>query len=334
MPKPSIREVHVDRPLTNLSIHMQQEMFNASNRRGLGIARMISPIARVEKESDKFFVFDSGDFLRDEARPRAPGGIVELGGFGLSTDSYNCEQFAIGTPLPWEVRKNSDILSLEAAKLQWLNEKILIKEDVKFSSQIFTTGVWGGGDVSPSTGWSGGGGSPFEDIVGWKRTIRNKIGRDPNRCIMGGNVFDALLNHDDVLARITGGATAASPAAVNLAQLERLFGMEIVVHDAVQNTAAEGQTKSISSIGTADDMLMVYTPDAPSLMTPSAYYMFSYDAFGAMGDGGQVGPNTAAVAISTHESEERMSTIYRAFTNFDFKVTSTEAGLYVDDALS
>jgi hypothetical protein len=60
MPRPTSGDSHVNSLLTNLAVKplLKPRMFAAAD---------IFPICPVEKQSDAYVVYDTGDFLRDEA---------------------------------------------------------------------------------------------------------------------------------------------------------------------------------------------------------------------------------------------------------------------------
>jgi hypothetical protein len=56
---PTPRDVHVNTPLTQISITylQQQDQF---------VAAQICPVIPVEKQSDRYYVYNRGDFFRDQ----------------------------------------------------------------------------------------------------------------------------------------------------------------------------------------------------------------------------------------------------------------------------
>src|SRR3972149_5785823 len=81
MSKPTAQQVHIDQPLTNISIAYLPGDF---------IAGMVFPNVPVQKQSDKYFIYTKADWLRREAGPRAPGTRARRGDYGLSTAPDAC----------------------------------------------------------------------------------------------------------------------------------------------------------------------------------------------------------------------------------------------------
>ena len=66
MPQPTLGDVHVNRPLTNLSIGFVQDQSDF-------VAGQVFPSIPVNNRSDVYFVYNRGDFLRNNMQKRAPG---------------------------------------------------------------------------------------------------------------------------------------------------------------------------------------------------------------------------------------------------------------------
>ena len=79
--QPSRSDVHVNRPLTNISIAFLQ---NAENF----IANRVFPNIPVSKKSDVFFTYDRGEFNRDEMEERAPATESAGGTYKIGNDTY------------------------------------------------------------------------------------------------------------------------------------------------------------------------------------------------------------------------------------------------------
>ena len=66
MPQPTPNAVHVDAPLTQISVAFLQDANNF-------IAGQVFPTISVAKQSDRYYTYDRGFFNRDEMEVRAPG---------------------------------------------------------------------------------------------------------------------------------------------------------------------------------------------------------------------------------------------------------------------
>lgn len=279
--KPSRAQVHIDSGLTNISIAYIQNQDNF-------VADKVFPIVDVMHASDEYFVFNMGDFNRDEAKDRAPATESAGGDFGLTTDTYSIKVKAFHKDVAWQTSKNADF-DLERAATEYVTQKMLIAKEKQFVSSYMTTGVWGyqrtgGTSGSLASGevvrWSDYANSdPIGDVENAAEAIQAKTGFRPNKMVMGRRVYNKLKNHPDLIDRINGGATTDKPAMVVRALMAQIFEVdEILVLDAIENTAKEGQTATTDFIG-GKNVLLAYAAPSPSLMAPSAGYMFSWNGY-------------------------------------------------------
>ncbi len=285
--QPSRSDVHVDRPLTQISLAFMQKADNF-------IADRVFPVVPVAKQSDKYFTYDRGMFNRDEMKLRAPGTESAGASYTLSTDSYSADVWALHKDIADQVRANADTpLQLDREATEFLTTKALIRKEKLWNTTFFTTSVWTtdvtGVSGAPGAGqvrqWNEAASTPIENVRAAARTIHGSTGFRPNKLVIGRAVYDALLDHPDIVGRIDRGQTSGT-AVVMRQNLAALFEMdEILVMDAINNTANEGATNAHSFIG-GKHALLVYAAPSPGLMVPSAGYTFSWTGLlgaGALG---------------------------------------------------
>ena len=282
--QPGSGDVHVDRPLTQLSIAYLQKADSF-------VADRVFPVVNVKSQSDSYFLFDRGDFFRDEMELNAPGAVAAEANYKLSTADYRCEVWKLAKALADQVRANYDSpLQADREMTEFLTLKGLIRKEKLFVSQYFTSGLWTG-DLTGVTGapganqfqfWNEAASTPIEDIRLGKRTVHGRTGYMPNKLVIGREVYDALLDHPDIVGRLDRGQTSG-PAIVMKQNLAALFELEeILVMDGIENTAAEGNTDVMARIG-GKAALLVYAAPAPGLMVPSGGYTFAWQ--GLLGSG-------------------------------------------------
>jgi hypothetical protein len=153
-----------------------------------------------------------------------------------------------------------------------------------------------------------------------KREVLRNTGFMPNTLTVGRDVFDVLVDHPDIVGRLDRGQTPVGPAKANKLQLAALFEVnEVLVMDAIQNTAKEGQTPVHSFIG-GKNALLSYRPDTPGLMTPSAGYTFSWT--------GRIGAGNDGMRIKRFRLERIESDRIEIDTSYDQKLISGDLGAY------
>ena len=142
MPNPSAGDVHVNTPLTNISIAFMQNP-------AYFVADQVFPNIPVQKQSDRYFVYSRADFNRDTMRKRAPGTESAGGGWRIdSSPSYFADIWALHKDIDDAIRSNADSpLDMDRDSTLFLAGQALINREVNWASNFFTTGVWTGAGV-------------------------------------------------------------------------------------------------------------------------------------------------------------------------------------------
>jgi hypothetical protein len=327
--------VHIDAPLTNLTIAFLQDANGF-------IADRVFPKVSVAKKSDKYYTYNRADFNRvGQVQARAPRTQAPRVGMSLSTDTYLTDVYSLATDYDFDTLANEDAaLDIRAAGSQMLTHQLLIDREIKWASTYFTGGVWGtdwdGVAGSPSTAqvrqWSDYTNStPIVDVTSIMRTVQLKSGGfKPNVMVVGKEVRDVLVNHPTILARLNGGATVTNTALVTDAKLAEIFGVEeFLVMETVKNTAAEGLTESNAFIG-GKAVAFYYRPRAAGLMIPSAGYTFTWDELeNASGHG---------IAIKSYRGDylaiDGIAEVLEANLAYDHKVVSADLGAFIDTVIA
>ena len=273
MPMLTPSAVHVDQPLTNLTLAYVQEQSNF-------IADKVFPVVGVNKQSDKYYIYDRAGMNRGgERKPLAPRTEVKRIGLSVSTDSYYADVFGLGMDFDEQTIANEDAaLETRAAGAQTLVNNLLIDREIDFANTFFSAGVWGS-ESTPSNLWSDyTNATPITDVTAARRAMQLKSGGyKPNTMVVGKEVRDILINHPDILARLNGGATVSNTALITNAKLAEIFEVEnFFVMEAVQNESAEGIAESNAFIG-GKHALLTYTPSSAGLMTPAAGLTFAWN---------------------------------------------------------
>lgn len=295
--QPSRSDVHVDRPLTMISLAFMQDNLNF-------VADRVFPVISSPTQSNQFFTYDRGDWNRDEMEERAPATESAGGTYTIGTDNYNAVVRAYHRDVPDQVRANADApINLDAEASRFATLKGLIKREVTWVTSYFTAGDPGDtwtfdvdGAATASTPaafdptdaannqklfWSDAASSPIEDIRQGKRFVLEETGFMPNMLTIGRAVFDVLLDHPDIVGRLDRGQTTG-PAIVMRDSLAALFEVDsVMVMDSIQNTAARGQTNVSAFIG-GSNALLSYRPAVAGILTPSAGYTFSWTGLTGM----------------------------------------------------
>lgn len=322
--QPTQGDVHVNGVLTNVAIAFMQKP-------DAFVADRVFPNIPVSKQSDLYRVYPRDAFFRAEMEKVAAGTRVKMIGYDLSTTSYFCHVWGVGHPIPDQVRANADAdVNLEVNGTRLLSQNAMLRREIEWATKYFATSIWTSGRTGVDSGevagtsvrrWNDPNSTPVEDVRLAKRVMQGLTGMMPNKMTLGREVYDALVDHPDIIDRVkysTG--TADNPSKVNKRTLAALFELEeILIMDALQNTAKEGQTLALTRIG-GKHALLTYSPAGASTDEPSAGYTFSWT--------GYLGATAQGARILRYRDQPIKSDVLEIEMAFDQKVTAADLGFF------
>lgn len=317
--QPNVSTVHVDRPLTNISVGYM------TGDRGY-IAHRVFPVVPVSKRSDKYFIYPKGEWFRDEAKKRAPSTESAGGDYTVSTDNYNCDDYAIHKDVDDQMRANYDNpLSPDREAVLFVTQRLLLRREKAFISDFLKTGVWATDKVGTTDFVK------FDDyttsdprtvIKDARATILSSTGFKPNTLVLGYETKDALVDHPDIVDRIK----YTSSQSVTPELLAKQFEVDrVLVSEGIENTAKEGAAASMG-FTFAKGMWLGYVNPDPGLYSPSAGYTFSWD-YAPVGKG-------TGMMIRRFRMEHLRSDRVEGELAFDDKLVGADLGCYFDQVVS
>ena len=278
MANPYLAQVHVDRPLTNMSVaYIQDE--------GAFVSGKVFAVVPVDKKSNKYFIYTKDDWFRDDAQLRAPATESAGGGYDLdNTPSYVCDVYAYHKDIDEQVAANSDIpLNSERDATRFVTRKLLLRQEIQWVTDFFATGKWTGSttatDITVAPLWNDPTSTPIEDVQAQALSILTTTGFEPNTLVLGFGVYQKLIRHPDVIDLIKYGASPGSPAIANEAALAKIFSVDrVVVSKSVKNTAAKtpGSTTFTGALTAGKNAMLAYVTKSPGIMEPSSGYIFMW----------------------------------------------------------
>lgn len=325
MANPTPGQQHVNKLLTDMSIAYVQD-------EGAFIADKLFPIVPVAKQSDLYATYSKADFLRIDAQLRAPG--TESAGSGYRTDltaNYFAKPYALHKDVTDEDYANADEpLQPDRDATIYLTQQLRMKLDKLIVANYLKTGVWAtditGVSGTPSGAqvkqWSAAGSTPLIDVKTQMIAIQQATGYKPNVLTIGANVQPVLEEHADLKDIIKYTQTGI----VSTDLMAKAFGVDrVVVAGAVENTAKEGQTASMSFLF-GKGALLSFAPKKPSLYTPSAGYIFAWT--------GLLGGAAAAAQIKQFRMEQLGANRVEAQIAIDPKLVAADCGCYFDSIVA
>lgn len=321
---PTKSDLHVARPLTEMSIAYIQQASDFCHMK-------MFPPCPVLKQYDRYFKFTKDYWFRTMAAIRADG--QESVGTGFHVDNrptYACDVWAVHSDVGDQLRANVDQpIELDKTFTQFVTQQNLLRREVEFVNRFLKTGVWTGYatsaaptvpiDFDPGVNgvakWDATNANPIVDIDVLASKVKSQTGFRPNKLLLGDNVYRAVKNNAQVLDRIKYTQTGIITPDL----LAPLFGVdEVVVAEATLNSAAEGQAAQMAYV-TGNKFLLAYAAPAPSLMWPSAGYIFTWQ--------GLYGADALGARISNIRIDLKKADRIESEMSWDMNITGSDLGI-------
>lgn len=317
--QPTRSDVHVNRPLTNISIAYIQRAADF-------IADKVFPIVPVMKQSDRYFVYDKSYWFSAAAQLRAPATESAGSGFAIdNTPNYFAGVWALHKDVDDQTRANADApLNMDRDATLFVTQNMLLRREIQFNYKFMQLNTWTGQpDFQPNVNgkgyWDNSSSNPMADVDQLKQEIKSQTGFLPNTLVVANDVFFALRNNASVLDRIK----YTQRGVVTEDILANLFGVEkFLVSSVVQNSAVESPAPSPGTFSylASNNFLLVYSAPAPSILQPTGGYIFSWNGlFGAGAQGNR---------ISKFRMEQLKSDRIEGEMAFDMKLVGADLGCY------
>lgn len=310
---PNLGDAKVDKILSQFS-----QRYTNSNY----IAEKILLPLSVKEKSGNFAQYGTENLrIYSDAVFRAPGTRANSVDYSVSQGSYTCRERALEKRVPDEFVNNSDdpydpkrdAVSTIMDNI-WANQEYALASymgdhsNITQYTQLSGTDQWS--DYTNS--------DPFDDIETGSETIRSATGQKPNTIAMGHAVFSKLKYHPDIREQLkyTGSANLSNSALIQA--MKDLFDVtEVLVGDAVYNSADEGQTASIADIW-GKDFWLFYKNPTPTFMKSTLGYTF-YDV-----------PRM----VDTYREESHKSDVVRVRYSYDQNFMDTSLIYLIEDAVA
>jgi hypothetical protein len=318
MSQPTKTQVHVDAPLTQISIAYM-------NSRDSYVAARVFPIVPVDKQSDKYFVFDKQAFFRDQARKRGEAQESAGSGYNVSSETYYCDVWALHKDIGDQTRANTDDpLSADRNAAQFVTEALLIRREKEFVDTAFVAGAWAT-SVTPSSQWSDLTNSdPLNDIETGKTSILQGTGREGNVLVLGYEVFTKLKNHTDLkeMVKYTTSRVITEELMASLLGVQRVLVPKVVL-----DSNSEGSSTASMSFAYGKHALLCHVPASAGIEIPSAGYIFAWRGLdGSFGDAG--------LRMKKFRMEHLEADRVEGELAIDVKITGSDLGYFFSSAVA
>lgn len=333
MPNPTQADLHVNTPLTNVSVAYMQ---SASSF----IADKVFPKVPVQKQSDLYWKYSKSDWRRTDVQRRAPSTETPGVGWNVTTDQYFAHIYGVHKDIDDQLRANADSnFNLDRDSTEFITNQMLLKRDIDWTAAYFQPGVWATERTGVTSGavpgtsflqWDLPGSDPLSDMSRWMIEFRRLTGFAPNVAVLGPYVMEALKQHADIVDRIkyTQRGIVTEDLIATLFDIDELYVSYATVSTGPQinDAVAQDAAATFDFIGASNDVLLAYAPSTPSLMTPSAGYTFTWS--------GYLGGNSEGVRVKRFRMEHIASDRIEAESTYDQRVVCPDLGLFLNNAVA
>ena len=326
MAQPVLSDLYYSQMLQDVSVMNLQDP-------GDFIMDKIFPPLQVGKTKGKYYIYDDKYFHMAGAGRRLPGTKSNTVGFTTSRADYDLgPEWALNSIIPDEDYEEADtVFDLDADHTTMLTQNMRTSMEAEGISKVMAAGKWGttltgevhggGGGSSYFDYWSDPDNStPVADMRAAKNVIVKATGQRPNKLVLAPEVYDALCEHPDILARYT----PTTSKTVDENDLAKLFGIdEVLVPYAIADTAADGQTYTPDFMH-SKYALLLYVTNSPGKRTPTAGYTLTKK---------QLGGQLVTVRKGREEFLKRANIIEVA-SSWAFEIVSTAMGVFFNGAVA
>lgn len=331
--QPTASQVHIDRPLTDVSIAYIQSQDDY-------IADKVFKPIKSDRQSNMYYKFEKEYFLSGGEELQVAEGSRTLGsGFGLTTDTYICKVYGFHHKITDETRANADEgINLDKTATTLVTSKILVTKEKMFAKTAFKASAWAqsltGADTASTTqfiNWDDETADPITDIRKARMAVKRRTGFAPNVLVLSEDVYEVLIQHPVIIDRYKY-TTSNVVTADMLAKLFDLERIEIAKAIAINTGVAEGSAKAKEAEAynwiMNNGALLLYVPTSVSIMQPAAGYSFYWTGLAG------AGTSEKGVAIKTYRREDLRSDIVEGLTAFEYKVVCPDLGFMFENCLS
>lgn len=324
-------DVHVNRELSTVAVAYKQAQSEF-------IADKVFPNIPVDKPTDFYNKMGRRSFLTTNMQKRAPRTETPGTDWNFTRDTFATETWGLHHDIEDQFRASADEnWNLDKTGTELITQQALLRRELEWYSNFFTTGVWGRDGAGVAANPTGtqflaldqAGSVPMTEFRKARRRFHRRTGVKPNFVVFGPDVWDVIIDHPAFIERIK-----YTQSTLNLTR--ELVGTaieipNIYVAEVVQATNAEDELSAdpvpaTSYVGTSNAFLLGYAAPRPNREAPSAGYTFSWKGYlGASAFGGRV-KKFRMEPIACDRIEIEMA--------YDYKVVAPELGEFYTAAVT
>lgn len=313
MPRPTSATT-IQRP--DLGAIAYEYALAASQRGFIGLSLL--PVFEVPEQSADYPVIPIEAILKLQDVKRAPRGNYNRGDYQFETGTYSCSEKGWEEPVDdSEAALYRCFFDAEEVATLRATDTLLRAQEGRIAAKLFNTGNITG-TAAVTTEWSTAATcTPYADVMTAKKAMRAATGLLPNTMVITWSVFQNLLSAKEIRDKLQ--YTTPLELMSEDAQrriLSAYFGLEVLVGNAIKDSAKKGQSFSLAEIW--DDeycLLAAVSTGGKDLREPclGRTFLWTADAPGNL-------------VTEQYRDETVRSEIYRVRQNTDEAFVFTGAG--------
>ena len=332
---PTLSQVHIDAALASLAVAL------ANDPQSFLLARACRVVA-VPNYSDKFYVFGRaygarrsamGTDARAAASARRPAARATEIDYTLSTEPFVANEYSLAQLVPDQVIANADrplrpVINSAAQLVSSLRidaESVLarvIADPDNYPATHKTTLTTGGTGTSWLS-YASANTDPLEDLRTGKEVLRKYLQTEPNTLLLSAYAAAVLADAPAIkdIVKYT------DPTYLTGSGLpKRLRGLDVVIGDAVFDSAAEGGAASLDYVFVDANLsnacaIICHVPKTSELLFPGSFLCFQVTSLTE----GQAAPLNPGLSVRAYRDEPRKGWVVEASLPFDVRPALQDA---------
>lgn len=300
------------------------EEFDLLAERQNFVGNRVLPFFGVGSQAGNFGKIPLEQLLQNADTKRAPGSGYARGSFQFETATYATEEHGWEEPIDDRERQMfAEYFDAQVLAANRAMGYVLRNAEKRIADAVFNTTTWTGASLTTgvTNEWDdSANATPIDDVEAAVQKVWDNSGLWPNALIVNRKVFRNLRNVDQITDRIaaSGAGDRIKASDVTAEMLARVFDLDqVIVAGGAQNTAAEGQSASISSIWSDEYAMVARVATNPAdFREPCIGRTFHWAGDGSSEDG----------RVETYRSEERRADIVRVRHDVDEVILYPQAG--------
>ena len=315
-----VTNVHVDAPLSNLSLAFMQDQNEY-------IASKFAPIIPVSQISGNYFKYAKRTFFENPTKKWTPGAKMAGGQMNMDDKgTFSCQFRAYEYPLPAHLAAAQDsMVMLERAVTEKVTRALLLDREIQIANDMFysttvpgwTTYLTGQAtaDSTHNVFWDDYANSDLlNDVKTAKLAVKVLTGMTPNTFTLNEQVYETVRLHPQMkeIYKYT------QPAIMTEDLIAKALGLQkLLIGKAVYMSSDEGAADALGYVWGKHALVSYVAPNV-GLMTPTAAAIFSFT-----GMTGGFDP-----AVERIPDRRTHADYFQAYSCYDDAVVSADLGAF------